>query len=130
MAVVPTTLIRRLLCSKRMTIPRLSPTQTKARLDAFCVQDGDPVVPYDLVLDVTPSSDLTLDDTAAVDDSDSSDDVLYPEPMTIEAQDDGIVRRLRTDLVGQWVPVGTEIGMIDDGDAVDGDWTWQAYKKG
>jgi hypothetical protein len=102
-------------------------------LDAFCVQDGDPVVPYDLVLDVTPSSDLTLmvdAIPAAPDNDDSGNSVLYPEPMTIETQDDGIIRRLRTDLVGQWVLVGTEIGMMDDGDAIDGDWTWQAYKKG
>jgi pyruvate/2-oxoglutarate dehydrogenase complex dihydrolipoamide acyltransferase (E2) component len=119
--VVPT-LIRR-LCAKRMTIPRLSPTQTKARLDAFCVQNGDVVTSYDLGLDVTPSSDITIYNDA--DDDDSS----APPIMTIETHDDGIVRQLRTDLLGQWIPVGTTIGVIHDGDAVDGDWTWHAYYK-
>jgi pyruvate/2-oxoglutarate dehydrogenase complex dihydrolipoamide acyltransferase (E2) component len=124
--VVPT-LIRR-LCAKRMTIPRLSPTQTKARLDAFCVQDGDVVASYDLVLDVTPSSDMTIYNDADDNDS-SSTSAAPPIIMTIETHDDGTVRQLRPDLVGQWIPVGTTIGVIDDGDAVDGDWTWQAYYK-
>ena len=26
-----------------------------------------------------------------------------------------------------WMPIGTEIGVIDDDDEIDGDWIWQAY---
>jgi hypothetical protein len=79
-------------------------------------------------LDVTPSSDMTIYNDAADDDSGSAS-AAPTIIMTIETHDDGIVRQLRTDLLGQWIPVGTTIGVIDDGDAVDGDWTWQAYYK-
>ena len=27
----------------------------------------------------------------------------------------------------KWMKVGTNIGVIDDGDDIDGDWSWQAY---
>jgi hypothetical protein len=27
----------------------------------------------------------------------------------------------------KWLKVGTPVGLIDDGEEVDGDWIWQAY---
>ena len=102
--------------SKRIVLPRLSPTLSQARIQQFCVSNGQTVQAYDLVLKVQPSKDMT----------DDPDDV--PLQMALETQDEGVVQELRTELVGQWVTVGTELGRIDDGDDVDGDWTWQAYK--
>jgi uncharacterized protein YegL len=28
--------------------------------------------------------------------------------------------------INQWIPIGTELGVIDDGEPID-EWTWQAY---
>jgi len=112
--------IRALLSCKRITLPRLSPTHTRARIDAFCVAPGDAVQAYDLVLKLTPTNDLTED----------GDDEPAPQ-MSIDTQEEGVVRELRTDLVGTWVDVDTPLGTIvdDDGDETVEDWIWQAYKE-
>jgi len=103
--------------SKRITVPRLSPTHTKARIDEFCVKAGDTVQAYDIVMKVTPSNDLTMDDDE-------------PAPMmSIDTQEEGVVRELRTDLVGTWVDVDTELGRIDDDEDEEENWIWQAYKE-
>ena len=50
--------------------------------------------------------------------------------MIVEAHDEGSLEINQDIKVGQWYEVGTEIGIIDDGDD-DGDdedqWLWQAY---
>jgi hypothetical protein len=54
----------------------------------------------------------------------------FPEErikMMIDTQDEGVVRSLRALEDTEWLAVGTHIGVIDDGDPIDGDWTWQAY---
>lgn len=116
--------IRTLLSSKRITLPRLSPTHTRARIDAFCVAPGDAVQAYDLVMKLTPTNDLTTPDGG-------DDDEPAPQ-MSIDTQDEGVVRDLRTDLVGTWVDVDTKLGtIVDDDDKDDSveDWIWQAYKE-
>jgi pyruvate/2-oxoglutarate dehydrogenase complex dihydrolipoamide acyltransferase (E2) component len=47
--------------------------------------------------------------------------------MIVESQEEGEVSQLKTEVLGQWLDVGTVVGVIDDGDEVDGDWAWQAY---
>jgi pyruvate/2-oxoglutarate dehydrogenase complex dihydrolipoamide acyltransferase (E2) component len=47
--------------------------------------------------------------------------------MVIDTQDEGIIRNLINVDPDQWLTVGTPVGMIDDGEEVDGDWIWQAY---
>lgn len=107
-----------MLLSKRIVIPRLSPTLTKARIIRFEVSKGDQVSAYDPILVVECSPDLV---TPAY--RDSPDQTVQ---MVVDTQDDGEATDLRTDLEGQWLDVDTTIGTIDDGDPVDGDWTWQA----
>ena len=46
--------------------------------------------------------------------------------MLVETCDEGILKKL-DDHGGEWLDVGTPLGIVDDGDDVDGDWTWQAY---
>ena len=61
--------------------------------------------------------------------------------MILETHDDGVIqwdndKKKKTnvddhDLTSEndfWLPVGTIVGTIDDGDPIDGDWAWQAYK--
>eukprot|EP00547_Thalassionema_nitzschioides_P012838 CAMPEP_0194259168 /NCGR_PEP_ID=MMETSP0158-20130606/42960_1 /TAXON_ID=33649 /ORGANISM="Thalassionema nitzschioides, Strain L26-B" /LENGTH=81 /DNA_ID=CAMNT_0038998871 /DNA_START=291 /DNA_END=536 /DNA_ORIENTATION=+ len=47
--------------------------------------------------------------------------------MIIDTQDVGTIKHIKDSLIDQWIPVGTELGIIDDGDPIDGEWTWQAY---
>ena len=47
--------------------------------------------------------------------------------MMIDTQEEGVVRDLKDFYINQWIPIGTELGIIDDGDPIDGEWTWQAY---
>lgn len=64
----------------------------------------------------------------------------FPEQtleMIVETNDEGILRDLISvegdgaksgnESKSKWLKVGTPIGVIDDGEDVDGDWTWQAY---
>ncbi|CAB9497741.1 expressed unknown protein [Seminavis robusta] len=116
-------MIRRTLAllSKRMTIPRLSPTHTQARITEFLVKQGDSVEPYDTVFIVDCSPDFITPGFR-----DSPDQIVS---MIIENQEDGVIQELQTKLIGQWLDVDTPIGIIHDGDDdTDGDWTWQAYK--
>jgi hypothetical protein len=46
--------------------------------------------------------------------------------MLLEALEEGTLEKLN-DWKGQWMDVGTEIGIVDDGDDIDFDWSWQAY---
>ena len=49
------------------------------------------------------------------------------DPVLIDTQEEGVIRDLKSFYVDQWIPIGTELGIIDDGEPVSGDWTWQAY---
>ncbi len=105
--------------SKRIVMPRLSPTLTSARIVRWEVQNGDAVTEYDPVLIVECAPDFV---TEAFRD--------YQEQtviMMIDTQDEGIIQNLVQSDGTTFLPVGTELGMIDDGDPTDADWTWQAY---
>ena len=102
-----------------MTIPRLSPSHTKSRIVRFLIKNEEQVESYDPMMILECSPDL-INDPADRD---------FPDQkplMFIETCDEGILKNLN-DHGGKWLDVGTHIGIIDDGDDIDDDWTWQAY---
>lgn len=105
--------------SRRMTLPQLSPTHSQGRILKIEVKNGTDVVAYDPILIVECSPDMV---TEAYRDSPNARPI-----MMIDTQEEGIVKELKDFYINQWIPVGTEIGIIDDGDPIDGEWTWQAY---
>mmetsp|Transcript_8472 Transcript_8472/g.12711 ORF Transcript_8472/g.12711 Transcript_8472/m.12711 type:complete len:120 (+) Transcript_8472:139-498(+) len=106
--------------SKRITIPRLSPTHTKSRVVQFLAKPKESVESYSPLMILECSPDLIADPA----------DREYPEQklhMFIETCDEGILQDLN-DHGGKWLDVGTSLGIIvDDDEEIDGDWTWQAY---
>lgn len=108
-----------LLLSKRIVLPQLSPTHTAARIIRFEVANNEQVSDYDPVMIVECSSDLVTEAFR-----ESPDEKVK---MMIDTQDEGTVKNLLQDYEGKFLDVGTELGVIDDGEPVDGDWTWQAY---
>ena len=46
--------------------------------------------------------------------------------MLLESLEEGVLKEL-DDWQGEWMDFGTVLGVVDDGDEIDGDWTWQAY---
>lgn len=107
--------------SQRICIPRLSPSHTKVRIIRYekKIANGMSVSAYDPILIVECSPDLV---TAGL--REFPNETLQ---MMIDTQDEGILRNLRAPIANEWLDVGTEIGIIDDADPIDGDWTWQAY---
>mmetsp|Transcript_1462 Transcript_1462/g.2015 ORF Transcript_1462/g.2015 Transcript_1462/m.2015 type:complete len:117 (-) Transcript_1462:334-684(-) len=108
-----------LLMSKRITLPRLSPTHTKSRILKWEVAAGAEVVSYDPVFVVECSSDFITEAYRQ-----------YPDErlrMMIDTQEEGTLKGLVAD-TGDWMDVGTPLGVVDDGDPIDGEWTWQANK--
>ena len=106
--------------SKRVTIPRLSPSHTSARIVRFLAKNGQEVESYDPIMILECSSNLVKDPA----DRDFPDQKLL---MFVETCEEGTLKDL-DDHEGKWLDVGTPIGTIDDGDGPDGDWIWQAYK--
>lgn len=106
------------LLSKRIVMPMLSPTHTAARIIRFEVANEEHVSDYDPVLTVECSPDLVTEAFR-----DSPDEKIK---MMIDTQDEGVIKNLLEDYEKP-LPVGTELGIIDDGEPIDGDWTWQAY---
>jgi len=109
------------LCAKNITIPRLSPTHTQAKVTQFLVKKGDSVEPYDTVFVVKCSPDFITEGFRETPDEQVS--------MIIENQEEGFIKELDETCLGKWLDVDTPIGIIDDdeGEEIDGDWTWQAY---
>lgn len=105
--------------SKRITIPQLSPTHTQCKITEFLVKQGDQVEAYQTVFVVDCSPDLLTEGFRECPEEQQS--------MIIESQEDGTVSKLDTEFLGKWLDIDTPIGIIDDGDEIDGDWTWQAY---
>ena len=105
--------------SKHMTIPRLSPTHTKARVVRFLCEAGESVEEYQPVVILECSSDLVADPA----DRPSPN---HRPTMLLETLEEGTLEKLK-DWKGKWMNVGTKIGVIDDGEEMDGDWSWQAY---
>lgn len=110
-----------LLLSKRITIPRLSPSHTKVRILRYEVNvaTGMEVAAYYPIMVVECSPDLV---TAGL--RESPDETLQ---MMIDTQEEGVLRNLKAIDETEWLNVGTEIGIVDDGDPIGGDWAWQAY---
>jgi len=143
--------------SKRITIPRLYPTHTTSRIVQILVppnnntttaasgitdttaNDNDTVVAaYDPVMILECSPDLIADPADRISPN-------HKPLMLIETCDEGHVvwDRERLRLLseengngsrdddnggdGEWLNVGTVVGVVDDGDDVDGDWLWEAY---
>eukprot|EP00546_Thalassionema_frauenfeldii_P006317 CAMPEP_0178924864 /NCGR_PEP_ID=MMETSP0786-20121207/17566_1 /TAXON_ID=186022 /ORGANISM="Thalassionema frauenfeldii, Strain CCMP 1798" /LENGTH=110 /DNA_ID=CAMNT_0020599627 /DNA_START=41 /DNA_END=370 /DNA_ORIENTATION=+ len=100
--------------SKRITLPQLSPTHSKARIVRFEVANGDSVTDYDPFMTIECSADMV---TEAFRDFPDQQAV-----MLIDTQEVGIIKGVKHSLINQWIPVGTELGSIDDGDPIDGDW--------
>ena len=123
----------RILHSKRLTIPQLSPTHTQARILQYLVPTGSEVTACDMVLVVECSSDFVTEAHRQTPDE--------RVQMILETHDDGVIQWDKNDKKSKtnvddhdhtsendWLPVGTKVGTIDDGDTIDGDWAWQAYK--
>ena len=136
--------------SKRVTIPQLSPTHTSARIikllqpaattsSTTTGTDNSSNYPfvesYDCIMILECSADLVADPA----DRDYEDQQLH---MIIETCEEGFLKlnsgilsmleaSQQGDVMAQSktnrMPVGTEIGIIDDDDEIDGEWTWQAY---
>ena len=51
--------------------------------------------------------------------------------MLIETCEEGVmeldVDGVMEEFGGRWLEVGTVLGVVEDGEEVDGDWIWQAY---
>jgi len=137
--------------SKRVTIPQLSPTHTSARIIKLLQPAATTsstttgtenasnypfVESYDCIMILECSADLVADPA----DRDYEDQQLH---MIIETCEEGFLKlnsgilsmleapSEQGDVTAQsktdWMPIGTEIGVIDDDDEIDGEWTWQAY---
>ena len=116
----------------RVSIPRLSPTHTKARIVRFCHPDlsgplEDPVhlECTDALFVLECSPDVV---TEAFREKLPDGSEVYPL-MIVESHDEGefsLVPKIR---LGEWYSAGETIGAIDDGDddGEEEDWLWQAY---
>ena len=112
------------LLRKVITLPRLSPTHSSARIIQRLVPTGGAVKEYEPVLTLICSSDIISDpaDRVAID---------HTPTMLIECMEEGIVQ-WNEDVIdnNKWLDVGTAIGEIhedDDDDDDNEEWTWQAY---
>lgn len=120
---------RTLACLRkaRITIPQLSPTHTRARINKWCVErpinnESKSVECYDPLFVLECSPDLVTPGYRVHEN--------HQPMMIVEAHDEGVLQ-IREDIeIGKWYPVGEDIGVIDDCDEEDtshGDWLWQAY---
>ena len=109
----------------RITIPKLSPTHTKARIVRWCIEDplnGKELECYDPLFILQCSPDLV---TAGYRVHEN-----HQPLMIVEAHDEGILKVEDDIELGKWYHVGKGIGSIDDGEddtGEDSDWLWQAY---
>ncbi len=113
----------------RVTIPRLSPTHTQAKILRFCPSETLSPVPLEctdalFVLECSP--DIV---TQAFREKHPDGMDVCPR-MIVESHDEGDFVPDPTLRLGEWYNVGETVGTIDDGDddGDDGDdWLWQAY---
>ena len=120
----------------KVTIPRLSPTHTKARIVRFCplgLLDGGTkqyLECTDALFVLECSPDVVTE--AFRDETDDGKDAC--PLMIVESHDEGdfVLEEKATEAIkmGEWFEVGETIGTIDDGendDDNDEEWLWQAY---
>lgn len=118
--------IGNLLARKILTLPRLAPTHTTARLVERLVPSGTHVVEYQPIMTVQCSPDMIADPADRV----SPD---HQQIMLLECMEEGVLHwnaDVDTMDKSQMFKVGTVLGKIDDGyedDEKDEDWHWQAY---
>ena len=98
----------------------MSPTHTSAKSLRILQTEKTLLQDYDPLLIIECSSNLKADKC----DRDYEDQTFE---MIVETNDEGVVRDLIKYDKDKWLSVGTKIGIIDDGEPIDGDWTWQAY---
>lgn len=121
----------------RVTVPRLSPTHTKAKIVKFCPPslsdqlEGHPSLPVHLectdALFVLECSPDLITEGFREQNPDGSD--VSPS-MIVESHDEGDFALDPKIRLGEWYDVGEPIGTIDDGDEDDAseeEWLWQAY---
>lgn len=128
----------------RVTIPRLSPTHTRAKIVRFCLSGGgggETDSPKQPTTELPSRSYLEITDTLFV--LECTPDMVTEESreqapdgsdvfpwMIVESHDEGDFEVAPGICLGEWYDVGETIGTIDDGDDDDdnGDeWLWQAY---
>jgi len=123
-----------------VTIPKLSPTHTKAKIVRFCppalsssLEDEQqqivPVECTDALFVVQCSPDLVTEGFREQDETDGSDLCPY---MIVETHEEGDFTLAQNVKLNEWYAAGTVIGTIDDGDDDgdddnNGEWLWQAY---
>lgn len=131
---------RTLVCLRKVhvTIPKLSPTHTRAKIVQWCqdvVTRPQYLEAYDPLFILQCSPDMI---TEGYRESPNHEPI-----MIVEAHDEGIMNLKDGIQLDQWYNVGTIIGTIDDGDSDDenddnhtkdttspnhdDEWLWQAY---
>ena len=137
----------------QVTIPRLSPTHTKAKIVRFCPpgfldnaaaaaasSTGKPAHSHPQVYVEVTDTLLILEcspDVVSEEHREQTEEGIDINPtMIVETHDEGDFRLIGNDKneikLNEWYDVGHVIGSIDDGDDDDDDndneeWLWQAY---
>ncbi|KAL7530271.1 hypothetical protein ACHAXR_006708 [Thalassiosira sp. AJA248-18] len=124
------------LARKLITLPRLSPTHTSARIVERLVPSGSYVVEYQPIMTVQCSPDMIGE--YQILDSDPADRVTpgHQSMMLLECMEEGIIKWNDDieDIERSQLTVGTLLGSIsdededeDEGDNDQEEWAWQAY---
>jgi hypothetical protein len=116
-----------LLRKALVTIPRLSPTQTKAKIYSWGPSSLPPThvecSGYDVFFILQCSPDLVSQEHRVHSN--------HEPRMLIEAHEEGTVKIYDSVQLDKWYDVGEVIGEIDDGDEEDdsvaSEWIWQGY---
>lgn len=122
--------VTNLLARKLITIPRLSPSHTSAKIVKTLVTSGTHVIEYKPVMNLQCSPDIIADPADRVSEN-------HRPIMLLESLEEGtlfwkpeVLQDVGRD---KWYDVGTVLGEIvedDDNDLEEGsheEWTWQAY---
>ncbi|KAL7472280.1 hypothetical protein ACHAXS_012613 [Conticribra weissflogii] len=119
-----------LLARKLITIPRLSPSHSSARIVKKLVASGAHVIEYEPVLNLQCSPDLIADPADRVSEN-------HRPIMLLESLEEGTLHWKPEVLEDfgeeKWYDVGTVLGEIVEDDnnefdeGNDEEWTWQAY---
>ena len=116
--------ISNLFARKIITLPRLSPTHTKAQILERLIPTGNNAIEYQPIITVKCSSDLIADPADRITPN-------HQHIMLLECMEEGTVHWYDEEKL-DWIDVGTILGEVttDDSDGEveeDEEWTWQAY---
>ena len=119
--------ISNLFARKIITLPRLSPTHTKAQILERLIPTGNNAMEYQPIITVKCSSDLIADPADRITPN-------HQHIMLLECMEEGTVRWNNNAENLDWIDVGTILGEVTTEDDCDGggveedeEWTWQAY---